>query len=311
MRRLLFIVAIILCLAIIGGFAYVMNRISVPASTSSEEVIFTITKGTGVRDIAQQLGQEGLITDPFVFNLYILVSRYESKLQAGEYTVARNLDMIELVNRLIEGEVSPNERLITIVEGWNSNEIADYIEEQGIMFLDEFLVVAQTTDTRNILPDKTYDFLADKPANQDLEGYLFPDTYRVYKDAGPVKIVEKMLDNFDAKLDSETREKIASQGKTIFETVTLASVVEKEVRTEEDRKIAAGIFLDRIEIGKPLESDATVNYVTGKSVLQPTYQDTEVSSPYNTYQNTGLPPGPICNPSLQSIQAVIEPTETD
>lgn len=311
MKRFILLIGIIICLLIIGGFIYVVNRISVPASASSEEVAITIETGKGVREIADQLVQEGLITDPFVFKLYLLVLRDHSKLQAGEYQLARNLSMIELVGRLILGEVSPKERLITIVEGWNSREIADYLEKQGIIFADEFILAAQTSDTRNILPQKTYGFLEDKPVNQGLEGYLFPDTYRVYKDAGPVKIVEKMLDNFDLKLNAELREKIANQGKTIFETVTLASIVEKEVGTEADRKIVAGIFLDRLGMGKPLESDATINYVTGKNVLQPTYQDTEVSSPYNTYKNTGLPSGPICNPSLESIHAVINPTESD
>lgn len=311
MKRILFLLGILICLVVIIGFVYVMNRISVPASSSSETLTFTIVKGQGVKEIASTLKEAGLITDRNIFYFYIFVSRDDKKLQAGEYLLARNLNMIELVNKLVKGEVGLNERLITVIEGWNTREIAEYLEKQGLFTQDEFLLAGQTTDTRTILPDQTYDFLKDKPADQGLEGYLFPDTYLVFRDASADEVVGKMLDNFDQKFTSEIRAKIASQGKTIYETVTLASIVEKEVRIAEDRKIAAGIFLNRLAMGKPLESDATVNYITGKSLLQPTYEDIGVDSPYNTYKYAGLPPSPICNPSLESIQSVIEPTDSD
>ena len=116
-----------------------------------------------------------------------------------------------------------------------------------------------------------------------------------------------MLDNFGDKVTDELRQKISAQGLTLFQGVTLASIIEKEVRTDQDKKIVADLFLRRMAAGIPLQSDATVNYVTGKSALQPTIDDTKTESLYNTYLHQGLPPGPICNPSLASLAAVASP----
>lgn len=309
MKTVLLIIGVVICVVIIAGFAFFISRISMPASDSDEIVAFAIDEGMGVRAIADQLEREGLIKSAYIFEIYVWVSRYDDKLLAGEYRLAKNLSTVELTRELVEGET--NEISVTIIEGWNLQEIARYLKEQGVFEEGEFLEIAKTADTRTVWPDITYDFLLDKPVDQGLEGYLFPDTYRIYKDATPDQVVQKMLDNFGLKLSSELRQKIKGQGETIHDVLTLASIVEKEVRTEEDRKIAAGIFWDRLAIGKPLESDATVNYVTGRDMLQPTYEDTEVDSLYNTYRYIGLPPGPICNPSLESIEAVLNPTETD
>ncbi len=136
---------------------------------------------------------------------------------------------------------------------------------------------------------------------------MFPDTYRIFKNATAQDIIEKMLDNFDQKISSELRTEISKQNKSIFDIITLASIVEKELSADEDRAIAADIFYRRMEIGMPLQSDATVNYVTGKKETRPSVDDTHTDSLYNTYQNRGLPPGPISNPGLSAIKAVIYP----
>ena len=135
---------------------------------------------------------------------------------------------------------------------------------------------------------------------------MFPDTYRFFTDATPAEVVEKMLDNFKLKIGYNK-----SDSMTMWEVVTLASIVEKEVRQKEERREAAGIFLERLAIDKPLQSDATVNYITGKDTSMPTSEDLAEESLHNTYQNVGLPPSPICNPSLDSIHAVLDPKETD
>ena len=145
------------------------------------------------------------------------------------------------------------------------------------------------------------------PIGVDLEGYLFPDTYRIYNDASADDILEKMLDNFDTKLSRELRDEIASQGKSIHDIVTMASIIEKEVAVKDDMAIVSGILYKRMEIGMRLEVDSSVNYVSGKSDPSVTYVDLQIDSPYNTYKYDGLPPGPICNPGLQAIQAAVYP----
>ncbi len=152
-----------------------------------------------------------------------------------------------------------------------------------------------------------YDFLE---GLESLEGFLFPDTYYISYNVSSNEIIKKMLDNFDKKLTSDLRAEIKKQGKSVKEIVTLASIVEKEVYKEEDKKIVAGIFLKRVVLGMPLDADSTINYITGKNSPMPTSGDLAAESLYNTYLNKGLPPGPISNPSLSSIKAAIYPEDS-
>ena len=155
--------------------------------------------------------------------------------------------------------------------------------------------------------------LADKPGSASLEGYLFPDTYRVFKGATAEEIIVKMLINFEVKLTSELRTKIASRGATIFETITMASILEREIRHGEDLPVAADVFYKRLESGRKLESDATLNYVlpVGERKSSLTAADLNNPSLYNTYRYGGLPPGPISNPGIKAIEAAITPTVND
>lgn len=301
----------ILILIIGGGFVYFLHQISRPVSDISSEKIFVVESGQGMKEISRNLETEGLISDSFIFEIYLWLKNLDDKLQAGDYSLKQNLNIIEVVRILSQGEVMPNEEVIKIIEGWQAKEIGAYLAEKGIVSQEDFSAAVNTQDSRILIPNKVYEFLRDKPSTAGLEGYLFPDTYRIYKDSKAKDIIEKMLDNFDKKFSSDFREEIASQDKTIYEIVTLASILEKEVRTDSDRKIAAGIFYDRLTQGIPLESDATVNYVTGKNVLQPSLGDINIESPYNTYLNKGLPPGPICNPGFSAIKAAIYPQDSE
>jgi UPF0755 protein len=156
-----------------------------------------------------------------------------------------------------------------------------------------------------------FPFLAEKPAHVSLEGFLFPDTYRLYREAGPEDIVRTMLRNFDRKIDAELRAKIEASGRSFYEIVTMASIVEREVRTDESRRRVADIFWRRYDIGMALQADSTVNYVTGKSLAAVSFEDTKVDSRYNTYKYPGLPPGPIGNPGLAAIRATVDPLPND
>jgi len=222
--------------------------------------------------------------------------------------------------------VAKPEDTIKILEGWTSRDINQYFKQTGRWPGDEFLQTAgfpQIDYRRNkTLPEpkdfsSEFSFLADKPKYYGLEGYLFPDTYRVYASSTAAEVVEKMLDNFNKKLTPKMRADIKEQGKTIYEIITLASIVEKEAPIDNqtgnnrDARIIAGIFLNRLEIGQGLQSDATLSYIYSDN--NPTHSGSELenSSPYNTYKYRGLPPGPICNPGIIAIEAAIYPIKTD
>lgn len=216
---------------------------------------------------------------------------------------------------------------ITLIEGWNTKEIADYLDSQQnrdparIVSSREFLEAEKKFDP------SSYPLLASKPASADLEGFLFPDTYFIPKAAPAAEtlsgiIIKKALDNFSLKFTAQMQEQAKTEGYSIYQIITLASIIEKETgrnavtdqqkkALNDERGIIAGIFYNRLKAGMPLQSDATVNYITGKNSPSVSDQDTKIDSPYNTYLYKGLPPGPIANPSLSSIMAALYPTASN
>jgi UPF0755 protein len=215
------------------------------------------------------------------------------------------------------------ERSVRLLEGWTNADMASYFEKEGIWSSDEFLfLVGDYSRQKNLkagleLEDR-FDFLKDRPADKGLEGYLYPDTYRIFVDeAKPDELIIRMLENFDKKLTTQMRADIAKQGKTIYEIITMASLVEKEAPINyatgdnKDAKIVAGIFWNRIEYGQALQSCASLAYVLGVNKPQYSTADTQIESPYNTYKYRNLPPGPVSNPGILAIEAAIYPTNTN
>ncbi|MFA6304970.1 MAG: endolytic transglycosylase MltG [Patescibacteria group bacterium] len=290
-------------IALISGWVYYTYQINSPLPGNSQEQIFEITQGEGVNQISANLFKQGLIKNSFWFEVYVWQKDLQRNFFAGSYVLPKNLSIKELVKKLTTSGES--EKSITIPEGWSNKEIGKYLQDQGLGTQDAWLNLVG----RNLGSfTARYDFLADKPATVDLEGYLFPDTYRVFKNSSALEIADKMLANFDKKITLELRQEITRQHKTLFEILTLASIIEKEVSQEEDMKKVADIFYKRLEVGIALQSDATLNYITGKGVTRPSSQDIKTDSLYNTYKYRGLPPGPIANPGLQAIKAAIYPT---
>jgi len=215
------------------------------------------------------------------------------------------------------------EKTIRILEGWTNRDIADYLASQDLFPATNFLaLVGSDQGTEKISssfngPDLKirYPWL---PADKDsLEGYLFPDTYRIFATSTPEEVIIKMLDNFDNKLSPEMRSEITQQGKTIQEIVNLASIIEKEApitggeEGDKDAKIIGGIFYNRLKIGQALQSDATLSYIFNDNKPQHSGPELEIDSPYNTYKYRGLPPGPIGNPGLAAIKAAIYPADNN
>ena len=297
---------IILILASLFIMAYFYNSIY-KSELSSESEIFTITQGQGVKQISSNIKESGFISNQFIFETYVWLRRAQARFMAGEYELNKGLSMKELVNVFVGGQSLSKERDIKVIEGWNAKEIAESLEIQGVVDASEFLEKIKYYGSNT----NGYDFLVDKPGKFSLEGYLFPDTYRIYKDASIEDILKKMLDNFNSKLTSQMREDIKKTGLSIFEIITMASIIELEVPESMDRKMISDIFWKRVEAGMPLQSDATINYITGKNLPSPTLDDLKVNSLYNTYLYQDLPPGPIGNPGISAIQAAIYRTPND
>lgn len=198
---------------------------------------------------------------------------------------------------------------ITFLEGWDNSDIADYLQKQGIVNRTDFLSYAKNFNTIE------YDSFLPKETSGNLEGFLFPDTYFIPKNPPTGQnisdiIIKKALDNFAQKITPQMKRQAALKGMTLYQIITLASVIEKESGgDQQDRKTIAGVFYNRLNADMPLQSDATVSFVTGKSPIS--VEDTQIDSPYNTYKYKGLPPGPICNPGLNSIMAALYPTSSD
>lgn len=277
---------------------------------------FEIKEGEGVKSIATHLEQEKLIQDERFFLYYIWETKKGSKLQAGTYELSPDMTIPSIVEKFTEGKVKIEVLKLTIPEGFTNKKIIALVQEKKPAIAEEFekIVLCKCLGAETCECDKfssKYDFISQIPEGIDMEGYLFPDTYFIDEEETGVTLVSKFLNNFKKKVDSDLMGKISASGESLHEVITLASVVEREVPTEQDAKTVAGIFRNRLEIGMSLESCATLAYFQGIDKRQFSYEDTRIESPYNTYINPGLPPGPISNPGLTSIKAIIEPTDSD
>jgi UPF0755 protein len=286
-----------------------------PAGTAGEPVLFVIESGETARDVAQKLMTAGLLNDVDLFLNYLIFFGLDAGLVAGQYTLDPHASMIELANAITRSGGQMVE--LHFLPGWRVEEMANYLNvtTPAQISAEAFLDVIHR---RRGVDLSRHDFLANLPPDASLEGFLFPDTYLANHDADAETLVMMMLENFDLKVTPMMRQGFGAQGLSLREAVTLASIVEREAVLPEERPLIAGVFLNRLRAGMPLQADATVQYALGaqpelqtwwKAPLAPV--DLQVASPYNTYQINGLPPGPIANPGLESLQAVAVPAETE
>lgn len=280
------------------------------------EAAFTIVAGEGVKEIGDNLLAANLIESKLYFKIYVWLKGDETKFQAGEYQLDNNLSLKEIVKKFVSGESLSREKNIKLIEGWGASEMARYLEKTNLFSADNFLkevgLPKEDYRYRKDLPQpkdysRQFSFLEDKPKFYGLEGYLFPDTYRIYRDSTVQEVVTKILSNFDKKFDQEMRAAVARRGKTIYQAVIMASILEKEVRTAEDMSLVSDIFWRRIARGQALQSDATLSYALGDKQAAHSLDDLQLDSPYNTYKYVNLPPTPISNPGLTALRAAVYP----
>ena len=280
-------------------------QIYLPANDNGLEQTFIIQKGDSVSKIAANLKKVDLIRNDFLFKIYVELEGARANLKSGRYILSPTMSLSRIAQKIIKGDT--NDLSITIIEGWDKYDIANYLENQNLFSRNDFLY---SINDPNIESLQNLSVLQDKPITASLEGYLFPDTYKIGNDFGAQTIINKAISNLDKKIDNQTRQDIIKQHKTIFEIITMASMIEKEVKTKADKEIVSGILWKRLRAGMPLQVDATINYFTKKQTTDITHDDLSTDSPYNTYLHVGLPIGPISNPGLDSILAAAYPKES-
>lgn len=296
---------VILGAIIAGGGAYLIyNFTSQAPSSASQEVVFEVEPGKSFNAVAAELEQKGLIRNAQFFSFYARLVGDRSKLKVGEYLFRTDMKPREVLDTLISGKSVA--RSFTVSEGLSTYEIADVFQKQGFGTAEEFLRL-----TRD--PELIKSLLGPTEKATSLEGYLFPETYMLTKFTDTRTLVSNMVRRFLHVYDEVTAAKQSSMNRT--ETVTLASIIEKETGAPEERPIISSVFHNRLAKGMRLQTDPTVIYGKalhlGKIVINITKADLMTPTPYNTYTINGMPPGPIANPGREALMAAIDPAKTE
>lgn len=273
-----------------------------PHVNEGSPIYVEVYPGMTASEIASTLEEKGVIESRFEFWWAVKLNDASEKFKVGTYAFQAGMEPRDVIRELMQGQTVTVQ--FTIPEGFTVEDIAKRLDAQGIVKKDDFLKEAKAY--------RPYDYV-DPPRNAhyDAEGFLFPDTYIIGGDTGVKGILDIMSKNFDQRLTPEMRRRAKEKNLSIYELITLASLVEREARYEEDRPIIAQVFFKRLEVGMPLQSDATLQYLMDAPKEDVLISDTKIDSPYNTYQHAGLPPGPVANPGLASIEAVLEPADTE
>ncbi len=284
----IFILLILVLLIIVSCFFYYKEGTMPVAEKNKNTSIFVINKGDNVNEIAKKLEKNGFIRSKLVFYFVVKQLGIDTKIQAGDFRLSPSMNIYEIAKSLTKGSL---DTWVTVIEGLRKEEIAQIISKELSIPENEFIKVAS-------------------------EGFLFPDTYLVPKDATPETIIKIFENNFNQKYTTELKNKATQKGLSLQKVLTIASLVEREARSEKARLEVASIILKRYKNDWKLQIDATVQYALGYQSNEKTwwktnltYDDLQIASKYNTYKYEGLPPGPICNPGISSIMAVVNANE--
>lgn len=285
------------------------NTLVEPRARVAAEQDFTIGEGESVAMICLRLENDGLISDAELMRTYLVYTGLDRMLQSGRFTLSPMMTPVQIAAELLDA--TPKDAIVTILPGWRIEEVAANVAGSGLSITAEAFISAAYAPSHTQLAFLPVESLS------SLEGFLFPGTYVLPRESGLDDLLEMILTNFTDQLDTTLMDGFARQGLTLVEAVNLASIVEKEAVIDDEKPLVASVFFNRLEVGMRLETDPTVQYALGydestgswwKSPLS--LDDLKISSPYNTYQNFGLPPGPISNPDLGSLRAVAFPAET-
>lgn len=302
-------------LATEAGIGAVVDLLDRPVALDPTPVEFTVEPGDDAGTVARRLREQGLIGDERLFRYLASSTGLGATIQVGQYEIRRDMTSRAILEKLARGEVRL--RTFTIPEGWQLGQVLDGLEKQGVG--DGPALAAALAQLTASPPAGS--LAAARPAGHSLEGYLFPETYRVSREVTPAEALQLMLRQLDEAFTPDLRAAVAARGLTPHQALTLASIVEREAAKPDEQPLIAAVFLNRLRLGMPLQADPTVQFALALDPARRardgywkrdlTIQDLAVDSPYNTYRVTGLPPGPICSPGLGALRAVAMPAEVD
>lgn len=301
--RVVLIIAILILILFVAGNFYLSSASKATDPENTTTVTIVVPEGSGASSIAVSLKENGLIGNTTVFKLQSKLKGNDGKYKAGSFLLSPSMSMEEMMAIIIAGNTDTTR--FTIPEGYDIKKTIEALSNEGLINADAFQKEIEygTFD---------YKFLKDAPSGPDrLEGYLYPETYEIFTNATEIDIINKMLSQFDKVFTEQFYADAKALDMNINEVLTMASLIERETRVDSERKLVASVINNRISMGKKLEIDATVQYALGEQKKRLYYSDLEIDSPYNTYRINGLPPGPICSPSIESIYAALHPADTD
>ncbi|MFD2169230.1 endolytic transglycosylase MltG [Tumebacillus lipolyticus] len=296
------------CILLIGGGIFYVETQFQPPKESGPAVDVEIPTGASPYEIGVMLQEKELIKNANFFKWYLAYEGTSSQLKAGKYYLQPGMTMEEIVHVLVDGDAKYGTTKFTVPEGLTIEQIADSLAEQKIVDKQAFLDEVQNGQFE-------YAFLKDIPQVEGmkhrLEGYLFPDTYETFQSATPHQVIDLMLKQTEQLLTPEWQEQMKKKNLTLHQTLTIASLIEREARVAKERPLIAGVIENRIKGNPPmkLQIDATVQYALGKTKELLLYEDLKVESPYNTYLIDGLPPGPISTSGQDAVRAALFPEE--
>lgn len=294
----------LLGLTVIGGLLY-FNWLLTPANNDGQApVIVEVPTNSSSRDVGVMLEQQGLIKSAKAFTVYSRYKGLDSKIKIGEFQLKPGLSTPEILQTIIKD--SQIFHAFTVPEGYTVEQIAGLLEEKGYANKEEFLGLCRTGDF-------DYSFLKGQVNTKyTLEGYLFPDTYKITRQDDERDIIKMMLDRFAEESNRiQLEQKAKKLGLTVHQAVTIAGMIEREAMFDKERPLISGVIQNRLQVGMPLQIDATVLYALGKHKNVVSYKDLKVDSLYNTYRVKSLPPGPIACPGTSSLEAAVAPQQTD
>ena len=303
---------VVFCIAVVGAALIFIDPASIKPvqelkpthteETSEQRVHVKITEGMTTSEIADILEAKEVITSSFKFRIVSRLRGYDGQMKPGTYVFFEGMNDEEVFAKLLSGE----KHLVrfTIPEGFGVKEIAERLYSLDLADKEDFMKAAEDFAPYGYMRKR-------KDVRYAAEGFLFPETYSVESDTPIEDILKVMAEEFDKRLTPAMRERAKELGLSLYDLTTLASLVEREVRYPEDRAIVAQVFLKRLKMNMPLQTDASLQYLMDAPKEDVTIKDTEIESPYNTYKHAGLPPGPIANPGIEAIEAVLHPADTD
>lgn len=311
------VIAVLAVVVAIIGFNYVNSSLQPYNANSKEDIVVKIPIGSSSKQIAKTLEKDKVIKSATVFNFYVKAQNY-TDFQAGYYTFKQSMDMNHVVKQLQKGgSAEPTgtaSNTVLVREGVTIDQIGDQIQKSTKFEKKDFLKLMKDESYLKELQKKYPQLLdssmAEKDVRYHLEGYLFPATYGLYKGETLKELVNQMVEK-DNEIMKPYFETIKEKGLTVQQVLTLASLIEREGVTERDRKKISGVFFNRIAIDMPIQSDISVMYALNTHKTHLTNKDVKVDSPYNLYKNSGYGPGPFNTPSVQAIEATLNPSDRD